>query len=288
MNNSKRILIAGCGDIGTTVGTAMVAQGHHVTGLRRKQMTADATGICYFQADLTQPQDLVDLPTDYDLLLIIVTPSERSLAGYRAIYLEAVANLLEHFNRQAVNIPVIYISSTRVYGQNNGEWVDESSPTEPNDDYGRILLEAEQQVLAVNRYGSVTTQPSNTIVRFSGIYGRSVKYMQDLAAQNKPVQHSPASYTNRIHRDDCVAVLAFLANKLLRGETLACHYLVTDDEPAPKWDVVNWLATQAGLPSPEKQHCEASTSQGKRCCNQRIRAAGYSFRYPSYREGYSV
>ena len=114
MNNSKRILIAGCGDIGTTVGTAMVAQGHHVTGLRRKQMTADATGICYFQADLTQPQDLVDLPTDYDLLLIIVTPSERSLAGYRTIYLEAVANPLT--SRLSISPPHAFMVRITVSG----------------------------------------------------------------------------------------------------------------------------------------------------------------------------
>jgi len=275
----KRILIAGCGDIGMAVGTALVAQGHHVTGLRRSAVVPDTSGIDYFQADLTRPESLSKLPTNFDLLLVIVTPSERSEAGYKAIYLDGVGNLLEHFASQNINLPVIYVSSTRVYAQSQGEWVDENSITEPADAYGRILLDAEQQVLAQS--------PGNSIVRFSGIYGRGSKFMQKLVTQGKPVQYSPPSFTNRVHRDDCVGALIFLANKVLSGETLASHYLVSDNEPVPKWDVVAWLADQAGLPQPAQQELDRKAGQGKRCSNRRIREAGYNFHYKSYRDGYS-
>ena len=118
--------------------------------------------------------------------------------------------------------------------------------------------------------------------------------MQKLASQGKPIQYSPPSFTNRVHRDDCVGVLTFLANKVLSGESLASHYLVSDDDPAPKWDVVAWLADQAGLPQPAQQVLDQELAQklsqkivqGKRCNNQRIREAGYVFLYQSYRDGY--
>jgi len=274
---TKRILIAGCGKIGSAVAAELVCLGYHVNGLKRTTQPA-AHGIKYLQGDLTQPQSLAGLPTDFDLVLVIVTPSDYSEAGYRAIYVEGVGHLLAHFARDNAKVKIIYVSSTRVYGQQQGEWVDENSVTEPADARGCILLEAEQQVLAFGK--------SNTVARFSGIYGPDSQFMQRLAVQDSPVQFDPPCFTNRVHREDCVASLVFLADKALTGEALSSHYLVTDDEPAPKWEVVNWLAERAGLASPEKEMCDASMGQGKRCSNQRIREAGYSFKYRNYREGY--
>jgi len=274
---TKRILIAGCGKIGSAVAAKLVCLGYQVNGLKRTTQPS-AHGIKCLQGDLTQPESLAGLPTDFDLVLVIVTPSDYSEAGYRAIYVEGVGHLLAHFARHNGKAKIIYVSSTRVYGQQKGEWIDENSVTEPADARGLVLLEAEQQVL--------TFGESNTVVRFSGIYGPDSQFMQKLAAQAKPVQFDPPSFTNRVHREDCIASLVFLADKALTGEALSSHYLVTDDEPAPKWQVVNWLAVRAGLPSPEKETCDAQTGQGKRCSNQRIREAGYSFKYRNYREGY--
>ena len=277
---TTRILIVGCGQLGTQVGSVLVSQGHDVTGLRRSSILNDGSGICYFQADLTCPETLQDLSVEFDLVVVIVTPSERSEAGYRAIYLEGVGHLLAHFASHNASPRVIYVSSTRVYGQQHGEWVDENSVTEPTDAYGCILLEAEEQVLAFAEH-------NNTIVRFSGIYGPDAQFMRRLAAEAKPVQYDPPSFTNRVHREDCVGSLVFLTHKALAGEILADHYLVSDDEPASKWQVVSWLAEQGALSSPAKEVCDASVGQGKRCSNQRIREQGYSFKYPTYRQGFS-
>jgi len=275
---TKHILIAGCGKLGAAVGEQLVQAGHRVTGLRRSDVI-DTQGIDYLQADLSEPGTLRVVPTDIDLLIIIVTPSDYSDAGYRAIYLEAVANLLMYFSGQGILPPVIYVSSTRVYGQSQGEWVDEESEIRPADEKGRILLEAEQQVLACGG-------AKNTVVRFSGIYDAGSQFMQRLVKQGNPIQFDPPVFTNRVHREDCVRALVFLVQKQLADEVLETHYLVSDDEPAAKWDVINWLAQSMGLPSPEKAICEAEAGQGKRCRNKRIRNAGFSFKYPTYREGY--
>jgi len=281
---TKRILIAGCGKLGSAIARELASSGHLVTGLRRTAQPKKQD-VDYLQADLTCPESLAKLPTEFDLVLMIVTPSDYSEAGYRAIYLEGVGNLLSHFARRNSFPQIIYVSSTRVYGQQQGERVDENSETIPADAQGRILLEAEQQVFA---FGEVNATKRNTVVRFSGIYGPDAQFMQRLAAQDKPIQFDPPCFTNRVHREDCVGSLVFLAEKALSGEALESLYLVSDDDPAPKWAVVNWLAEQTGLPSPEKEICDASTGQGKRCGNQRIREAGYSFKYPSYREGYKA
>ena len=216
---------------------------------------------------------------NFDLLLVIVTPNERSAEGYDEVYLKGVGNLLQYFAAHQVQPPVIYVSSTRVYGQQLGEWVDELSETQPVDACGRILLAAELQVL--EQY------EGNTVVRFSGIYGRSEPHFLKTLQGGLPVQHTPPSYTNRVHREDCVGALTFLIGKRLAGESLASHYLVSDDEPAPKWEVLAWLAQYHELPEPPQQSLAADSNQGKRCSNQRIRAAGYSFKYRNYREGYS-
>jgi len=281
---TKRTLIAGCGKLGAAVAVELTSLGHQVTGLRR---TAQPTkqDVNYLQVDLICPESLAKLPIQFDLILVIVTPSDYNEEGYRAIYVEGVGNLLSHFASRNSFPQVIYVSSTRVYGQQQGERVYENSETIPTDAQGRILLEAEQQVLA---FGDANTANSNTVVRFSGIYGPDAQFMQRLAAQGKPIQFDPPSFTNRIHREDCVGSLVFLAEKALSGETLETHYLVTDDEPAPKWEVVNWLAEQADLSSPEKEVCDPGSRQGKRCSNQRISEAGFSFKYPTYREGYKA
>jgi len=276
---TKRILIAGCGKIGSAVAVELACLGYQVSGLKRSAQPA-AQGIKYLQADLTLPESLAELPTDFDLVLVILTPSDYSEAGYRSIYVDGIGHLLAHFALHNAKTKIIYVSSTRVYGQQQGEWIDENSVTEPADARGRILLEAEQQVLAFGE--------SNTVVRFPGIYRSDSQFMQKLAAQAKPVQFDPPCYTNRVHREDCVGSLVFLTVKALSGQTLASHYLVADDEPSTKWQVVNWLAERGGLPSPEKDVCGVNAGQGKRCSNKRIREEGYCFQYSTYREGYKA
>lgn len=275
---AKRILIVGCGNIGLAVGAALVQHGCHVTGLRRN-LVCDESGIDYVQGDLTIPETLDTLSTGYDLVLVIVTPSKRSLAGYQSVYVNGVGNLLQRFVSQRAKPPVIYISSTRVYGQNKGEWVNEASETIPADEYGRILLAAERQVLG--QYAG------NSIVRFSGIYGRGKSHMLNLLQSKQPIRKEPPIFTNRVHKDDCVGALLFLIKKRLEGEALASHYLVSDDEPASKWDMLCWLASQQGLSEPTPDVSTVGAGQGKRCSNQRISSAGYSFKFSSFREGYS-
>jgi len=272
-----RILIAGCGDIGITAGQLLSADGHDVVGLRRHPPAND-NKIKYIKADLAHAADLGKLETDFDLVIYILTPDDRSEQSYRSVFELGVDNLRNIFSKNNPGARFIFVSSTSVYGQTNGEWVDEESVTEPGNITGKIILQAEKSFLAHSS--------SNCIIRFSGIYGRNRSRLLDSVARGGKVQYKPPYYTNRIHRDDCVAVLRFISNKQIAGVALEPIYLATDDDPAEKWDVYKYLADRLRIERPEKQILPRGSDQNKRCSNRRLKQLGYRFIYKSYRKGY--
>jgi nucleoside-diphosphate-sugar epimerase len=274
-----RILIAGCGDIGAAAGQRFTADGHDVVGLKR-QPPANDSKIMYVKADLSSSDDVERLDSDFDLVIYILTPDQRSEQSYRSVFEAGVSNLLNFFSDNNPDTRFIFVSSTSVYGQTHGEWIDEESVTEPASINGKIILQAEKAFLA--------HCSSNCIIRFSGIYGRNRSRLLELVARGGEVQYQPAYYTNRIHRDDCVAVLRFLSNRMIAGDSLEPVYLASDDDPAAKWDVFCYLADKLGIRRPEKAILPQGSDQNKRCSNRRLKQLGYSFIYKSYREGYDL
>ena len=154
-----RILLAGCGSIGTQLGLALQADGHEVFGLRRSDI---ALPFPTLQADMSQPLPAGLLPARLDYIVHTGTPSERSDAGYMAGYPAAVQNLLNALAEHRLK-RFFFISSTAVYAQDDGSWVDETSPTEPQRFNGIRVLEAERIINQSNQPG--------TSIRFGGIYG---------------------------------------------------------------------------------------------------------------------
>lgn len=280
---SVTVTILGCGDIGQRLADQLPAT-TRVVGLRRSP--ASHPRIHYRQADLTDRTSLeAALPHDSDVIVITMTPSEYSDAGYQRAYVHAAGNLLQVLDERAADAEarpprlLLFVSSTSVYAQANGEWVDEDSATEPDGYSGRRLLEAEA-LLANSCYPTCR-------VRFSGIYGpgrhrliqqvRAGKGSPDLAAGSEPV------YSNRIHVDDCAGVLAHL----LSLPTPQSLYLASDCQPSPLGEVKQWLAAQLGYTAGHLQPGpEAASRASKRCSNRRLLDSGYRFRYPTYQQGY--
>jgi nucleoside-diphosphate-sugar epimerase len=193
------------------------------------------------------------------------------------------------------------VSSTSVYGQSQGEWVDEQSIAEPGNMTSQLIRQAEQTVMGFNS--------NNCVVRFSGIYGSGREYLLRLALQTPEIQEIPPYYTNRIHQQDCVGVLSFLLEQRLAGKVLAQCYLASDNDPAPTWEVMTWLAQQlkCNLPTARNSISDPTDPEGiratfksdaslpsfgaevgmnKRCNNTKLKALGYEFQYPSYKDGY--
>lgn len=276
-----RVLIAGCGYAGAALGALLDRDSHAVFGLRRRSGVLP-WGVRPIEADLVIPSTLRELPPQLDFVFFMAAPAGRDDALYRALYVEGLRNLQGALAEQGQQPKrIFFTSSTSVYGQKDGEWVDETSPTEPASFAGRRLLEAE----ALLRGGAVPA----TVVRFGGIYGpRRTSLVERVRTGRVVVQAQPPRYTNRIHRDDCAGALRHL---MQLAEPLDL-YLGVDSEPASEEAVTRWLAGALGAPTPRQGSADATADPerggSKRCRNARLLASGYEFRYPTFREGYAA
>ena len=273
-----KILIVGCGDVGTRLASLLIKNGHQVVGLRRRPPENPQHKIPYFAADVNSVKSLSKLDTDFDQVFYAVAPDRRDETHYRDIYEAGLSHLFDHFSNNDSKPHWIFVSSTAVYGVTNGTWINESTPLCPTSFTGHFLLAAEKKVLVQN--------PNNIIVRFSGIYGAGRERLIRIAQNRTPVQADPPYYSNGIHQSDCAGVLAFLLEKRLDGSPLASCYLASDDEPAPILEVVSWLAQKLALGCAVEKPTNTKDTMNKRCDNGRLKTLGYTFKYPSYREGY--
>lgn len=263
-------LIAGCGDLGAAAGTLLAAAGTRVWGLRRDP-TALPDSIEPLAADLTRPVTLRRLPR-VSTLVYCPTAVERSEAAYRGIYVAGLRHVLAALEGAPLE-RVLLVSSTSVYGQDDGRRVDEGSPCAPRAFPGRVMLEAERTLSSAARCWTPIA------LRLAGIYGPRRTRLIERAAGGGAVQRDPVYWTNRIHRDDAAALIVHL----LGLERPPPAVIGVDDEPAPLWDVIHWLAGRLGAPPPVPV---AGDGGNKRLSNALIGARGFRFRYPNYRAGY--
>ena len=186
------------------------------------------------------------------------TPAAREPAAYRDIYVTGLGNLLSRVSTDRL----IFVSSTAVYGQDDGSEVDEDSLTEPQAFNGRILLEAER--LAI--------QAGGLVVRFSGIYGPGRDFLlRQLKAGRATCRETPPQWTNRIHVDDCAAVLAHLL-ALDRPEAIYC---ASDATPSPRCQVLDWLGRPARCCRSCSERLQTESGSGKRVLNHRLVHSGF-------------
>jgi nucleoside-diphosphate-sugar epimerase len=275
--NSEKLLIVGCGDLGQRLAARLAPEGYAITGVRRQppENTNDVTYVAGDTADASSLKAIVS--EGFDVIVVTMTPSERGDEGYRQAYVQTCQHLVAGLKATAQKPRLLlYVSSTGVYGQSEGEWVDESSPTEPKRDSGRRLLEAE---------GIITKSGlPHCIVRFSGIYGPGRNRFVEQVRQGRATLS--ARYTNRIHSEDCAGVMAHLIERQRQGKPIAPLYLASDCAPTPMAEVVNWLSMQ--LRVNEARFAPEPKGRGKRCLNRRLRDSGYEFQYPDYRAGYTA
>lgn len=279
-------LISGIGYVGSALAAELEAANHLVYGLRRSA-PVDTPGVETIRADLTQPEALEDLPKGIDFVVYCASASGRSDEAYRAAYVDGPKNLLAALERQGQDVKrVFFTSSTGVYGQTDGSWVDEESATEPESFTGQRLLEGEQ----VFRDGPYPA----TIVRLAGIYGPGrIRLIDSVRRGEAACREGAPTYTNRIHRDDCAGVLKFLIEKTLEApEAVQDTYVGVDDEPVDRCVVLRWLAEQLGAPEvlvePREESGGRIRGSNKRVSNRRLKELGYRFRFPSFREGYDA
>ncbi|WP_312254950.1 NAD-dependent epimerase/dehydratase family protein [Stutzerimonas nitrititolerans] len=279
MNNRPSVLIAGCGDVGSRFGLQMSRAGWTVYGLRREAAGLPVP-ILPVAGDLLAGQCPRNWPNaELSYLVYAASASQHDEPGYRQAYVEGLRNVLGWLEQRGQRPKrLLFLSSTGVYGQNQGEWIDETSPTEPNGFTGQVMLEAER--LALN-----SGLPA-TLVRMGGLYDPARPWLQNQIRAGLRVDREPPQYSNRIHRDDAAGLLAFLLQADLRGVALDDCYLGVDNDPAPLHEVVDWLRERLDVTHWAEQSMTRRAGS-KRCSNARARALGWTPKYPSYRDGYA-
>jgi len=254
-----------------------------VWGLRRDP-SGLPRGIEPLEADFSRREVLVVMPEGIDYAVYCVSATEPTKAAYRLAYLDGLERFLRALSDQGERPRrVFFTSSTSVYGQENGEWIDEESAPRPTRYAGEITLLAERLLLA--------RDVPATVVRLGGIYGPGRTGLIDRVVLGEAgYRPGPPHYTNRIHRDDAAGLLRHLMSLPPDGVPLADVYLGVDCEPADEADVLRFLANELGGAAPRELEPGAEASPrragSKRCRNDRLLETGYRFRYPTYREGY--
>ncbi|WP_336329038.1 SDR family oxidoreductase [Haloarcula sp. CGMCC 1.2071] len=285
---TERVAILGCGYVGLELGRQL-QDDHEVVGVRRSAGGIEAiedAGFEAVRADVTDPESLAAVP-DADWLVFAASSGGRGAEAAREVYVEGLRTAIDHFwSRADPPERLVYTSSTGVYGDHDGAWVDEETALDPQTEKTEVLADAER----VARERPVEHGGHGAVARFAGLYGperyRLERYLEG------PVT---AGYLNMVHRADATGAVRHLLTEDHREEVV----LVVDDEPVEKWAFADWLAEQCDVPFPPKQTtaerlADDSLSEtakrriqtSKRCSNDRLRELGYEFEYPTFREGY--
>ncbi len=276
--HNTRAIIIGCGYLGSALGETLVRAGHDVvattTRIDRTEALRDV-GITPRILDIADVPRLRTALADRDAVFLTIAPNTPG-ADYRDTYLRAAENLL--IAAEGMNVRrIIYTSSTRVYHQDDGRWVDESSPTNPTDERGTVLLETERTLLEGmkklgcemgHEAGSTirTVESCATVVRLSGIYGPGRDVTRRIVAAAGTERDDGGVYVNMIHRDDIVAALTALLEHAFHGVLN-----LSDDQPSERCDYYDRVLDTALLPPIRWMRHDLSPKRGKRVRNEKIK-----------------
>jgi nucleoside-diphosphate-sugar epimerase len=237
----------------------------------------EKAGIIPHAIDITRREQLDNLPGPFDWIINTVSSGHGGTEAYHGIFVVGTQNLIDWF---ADSPPPKYLftSSTGVYGQTDGSWVDEDSLTEPSGETGQTLLEAESLALSIG----------GIVLRVSGIYGpdRGHLYRQFLKGE-AVITGNPNRWMNMVHRDDVIGYILAAMETADPGTVLNA----TDNEPVTQQDFSQWLADQLDRPLPPQKpdvisHKRAQTN--KRVANSYAREIlSWTPKYPTWREGYA-
>jgi nucleoside-diphosphate-sugar epimerase len=301
------MVILGCGYLGLALARATLAAGEPVAALTR-----NATRAAELRALGAAPVVVADLaahdwhpaldPANADIVNC-VSPSSPGIEGYRHSFLAGLASVRAWLEQSATRgaapaRSVLFTSSTAVYPQTDGGWVDENTPVETAllSPAGAVLREVEEQWLAL----SPSLAQRAWVLRLGGLYGPSRHHLLDaLRTGQKSFPGGGSHWVNLIYRDDAVA--AIQACQVARPEIAGGIFNVVDNNPVRKSEWVAWLARQLGqdpatlhfdtMDNPRALHRRAGHGimPDRRISSSKLqKAMGWMPLCLSYQEGYKL
>jgi nucleoside-diphosphate-sugar epimerase len=269
-----KVLIVGCGRLGSHVARRLIADGHQVTGLRRSGRALPA-GVTPMRGDAADAGTL-RFPAPFDACIYAASADGRSDEAYERAYPTGVRHVLAALAESgAATGRFLFVSSTAVYGQDDGAWVDEDSETDPTAFNGRRMLEAEAAAAAGGW--------ESCALRLAGIYGPDRATLLDRIRSGSALESGPEDrWMNHIHETDAARAVVHA----LALPSLPAQLCVADESPTQRGEVLGWLAQRIGVTQARHADEPQGSGSAKRVSSARLRATGFEFRYPSFRDGY--
>ena len=278
-------LIVGCGYLGSRVAERWLAQGERVAVVTRSaQRASEFQRASYLPvvADVTDPASLERVRQLSEIHTVLYAVGYDRAAGKsrREVYIDGLGNLLDALPSTVERL--IFISTTGVYGQTDGSWIDEASPCQPASEGGRVCLEAE----SVLRRHSIAARA--IILRMAGLYGPGRIPRREELMAGKPLTADPEAWLNLTHVEDAARVVLAVEAQVEPPRT----FLVSDGNPVMRREYYAEAARLLGAPPPvfareeDRGPSDARGHTDKRVNNARlIDEIGYQLQYPSYKEG---
>lgn len=264
-------LIVGYGYLGRRVAARWVAAGKRVAAVtRRNAAELRALGVEPVTADVTDPASLAALPRA--AVVLYAVGMDRS-AGHsmRDVYVGGLGNVLAALSGGG---RLVYVSSTSVYGQSDGSEVDETSPAEPTEEAGRVVLDAER-LLRERR-------PDAIVLRMAGLYGPDRLLRKQAILKGEPLVGDADKWLNLVHIEDAADAVVAAAERVAAGAT----FTITDGTPTLRRAFYTLLTELMNAPPAAFQERPEPGTPNRRVLNRRARAElDWAPRFPSFREG---
>jgi nucleoside-diphosphate-sugar epimerase len=280
------IFIVGCGDIGRRVASLEMAAGHAVTALARSDSAAAIlarNNIGILRGDLDRPESLTSLPPDPATLYYFAPPPPAGTDDPR------LRSLLAAFKPGTLPKRLVYISTSGVYGDCAGAWINEDWPLDPKSDRGQRRWAAERMLREWSeRHGAPIV-----ILRAPGIYGPGRLPVERIRRGVPVLNERESPWSNRIHADDLAAACCAAARHGKPGQA----YNVSDGHPTTMTDYFWRIADLYGLLRPPaiglaearrvlSPNLLSFLEESRRLDNRRmVEELGVNLRYPDLDSG---
>jgi nucleoside-diphosphate-sugar epimerase len=264
-------LIVGCGYLGRRVASRLIERGERVLGTTRRESNADvlsSLGIEPVVLDVLAPSNV----PEFDRLLYCVGFDRGAGETRRTVYVEGLSRFLEVVRGRRYRF--VYASSTSVYAQDDGSWVDEDSPTEPRQESGLACLEAER----------VARGHGASVLRLAGLYGPGRIIRREALLAGEPIAAEPDKVVNFVQIDDAAAATVAALDLAEAGRI----YNVADDRPVSRLELYTTTSECLGVAPPRFEPAKGpgADEPNRRIANRRMKEElRVILRYPDVATG---
>ncbi|MDQ6624832.1 MAG: NAD-dependent epimerase/dehydratase family protein [Verrucomicrobiota bacterium] len=273
-----RVLIAGFGYVGIATAKVFLDAGWEVEGWTSSRASAETfkeTPFVVKAVDITDSSAVRASASAADGVIQCVSSGGGTADAYRQIYLAGAQNLAAAFPAT----PLLFTSSTSVYGQTSGEWVTEESAAVPPRETGAVLRETEKFVLA----------RGGTVVRLAGIYGPGrCALLRKFMAGTAVLDGLGDRFINQAHRDDIASALFHLLQPDCAAARGGEIFNVADGEPLTERECYAWLSQHLNRPMPLPASGAIVRKRGnsnKRVSSRKLQSLGWTPRFCDFRMG---